>query len=135
MFTYHVIIQRILSVYWEDPNFVEWFSIVCAWTLWPLMQVDRLHSAYYCIMAIFVSMILFRRGGVGQSRVQAFSGFFLRRSMPNICFVGMIVLHLLQATIYPPSNLPDLYEVFWCIAGCAMLSLGYVITLCKLAEN
>merc|ERR1712157_320462 len=44
-------------LFWEDPIFVEWFSIVCVWTLWPLMQVDRLHSAYFCIVTIFASMI------------------------------------------------------------------------------
>mmetsp|Transcript_4928 Transcript_4928/g.5636 ORF Transcript_4928/g.5636 Transcript_4928/m.5636 type:complete len:404 (-) Transcript_4928:182-1393(-) len=121
-------------IFWQDPMFIEWFSFVCVWSLWPLMQVDRLQVAYWCITTIFASMVWFRRIGMGKTKVMTiFSGkSTLLRAIPNISYVGMIGLHVVQALIHAPPRLPDLYEVLWSVAGCAMFSFAWFVTIIKL---
>eukprot|EP00957_Ditylum_brightwellii_P149699 11399896-Ditylum_brightwellii.AAC.1 len=41
----------------DSPMFISWFSLVAVWTLWPLLQVDRLQVAYVTCTAIFVSLL------------------------------------------------------------------------------
>jgi alpha-1,3-glucosyltransferase len=124
-------------LFWQDPLFVEWFSFVCVWSLYPLIQVDRLQVAYWCITTIFASMVWFRRIGMGQTKVMSiFSGkSLLLRAIPNLSFVGMIGLHVAQALIPPPSRLPDLYEVLWSVAGCGMFSFAWLVTIIKLYSS
>lgn len=122
-------------VFWQDPVFVEWFSFVCVWSLWPLLQVDRLQVAYWCMVSIFASMVWFRRIIMGQSTniETIFSGKSLVwRSMPNLSFVCMIGLHIAQVSFPAPSNLPDLYEVLWSVAGCGMFAFAWSVTIFKL---
>ena len=117
---------------WEDPSFVEWFSFVCLWTLWPLLQVDRLQTAYFCMILAFVSMVWFRRSSMEESKAESsiFSG--VRKVIPILSFVGMIALHIIQGLVPAPSRLPDLYEVLWSVAGCGMFSIAWVVTIVKL---
>jgi alpha-1,3-glucosyltransferase len=118
---------------WQDPAFVEWFSIVCVWSIWPLLQVDRLQMAYVCTVVIFISLVAFRRMGMGLLRVPTiFSGNILFRSIPTLSYMGMLGLHVLQAVVPPPENLPDLYEVLWSVAGCGMFVIAWLVTVTKL---
>ena len=121
-------------LFWDDPVFVEWFSFVCVWSLWPLIQVDRLQTAYSCMVLIFVSMVWFRRMGMEQPKTESiFSGESLvLRSVPNLCFMCMITLHIAQVLVPAPSRLPDLYEVLWSVAGCGMFSIAWLATIFKL---
>jgi alpha-1,3-glucosyltransferase len=121
-------------VYWQDPNFVEWFAFVCVWSLWPLLQVDRLQMAYWCTVTVFASIVWLRRTIMGQSKsASIFSDKSLvLRSIPAVCLVGMIGLHIAQAFVPAPTNLPDLYEVLWSVAGCGMFSIAWLATVFKL---
>ena len=121
-------------VFWEDPIFVEWFSFVCVWSLWPLLQVDRLQVAYCCMVSIFASMILFRRICTTQSKTASIfsSKSLFWRFIPGLSFICMIGLHITQILLPAPSNLPDLYEVLWSAAGCGMFSLAWLATIFKL---
>mmetsp|Transcript_5392 Transcript_5392/g.15656 ORF Transcript_5392/g.15656 Transcript_5392/m.15656 type:complete len:545 (+) Transcript_5392:177-1811(+) len=124
-------------LFWEDPDFVEWFSFVCVWSLYPLLQVDRLQIAYWSTVAIFASMVWFRRISMGQTKVDTiFSGKSLVwRSIPNLSYAGMIGMHAAQVFIPTPSNLPDLFEVLWSVAGCGMFSLAWFATIIKLYSS
>lgn len=118
-------------VFWQDPIFVEWFAFVCVWSLWPLLQVDRLQTAYWCMICVFASMVWFRRISTGQSKSgSVFSGIW--SYIPNLSFLCMIGLHMAQVLVPAPSNLPDLYEVLWSVAGCGMFSLAWLVTIFKL---
>jgi alpha-1,3-glucosyltransferase len=119
---------------WEDPAFVEWFSIVCVWSLWPLLQVDRLHVAYVCTVTMFGSLIWFRR--MGQSKMTipiVFSGIF--QVIPLLSYLGMLGLHAAQIFVEAPSNLPDLFEVLWSVAGCGMFFFAWLVTCGKLFQT
>mmetsp|Transcript_4561 Transcript_4561/g.9811 ORF Transcript_4561/g.9811 Transcript_4561/m.9811 type:complete len:303 (-) Transcript_4561:221-1129(-) len=124
-------------LFWQDPLFVEWFSFVCVWSLWPLLRIDRLHIAYWSIVTLFGSMVWFRRNSMGNTVVSTvFSGrSLLWKSVPGLSYSSMIGLHLAQALFPPPLHLPDLYEVLWSLTGCAMLSVAWVVTLLKLYHN
>ena len=130
---------------WEDPVFVEWFSVVCLWSLWPLLTVDRLQVAYWCMGSVFASMVWFRRittssstmvGGFSPTSTtngSVFSGkYWIWMSLPDLSFVGMMGLHMAQVLVPAPSHLPDLYEVLWSVAGCGMVSFAWSVTIFKL---
>ncbi|VEU44937.1 unnamed protein product [Pseudo-nitzschia multistriata] len=120
-------------LFWEDPVFVEWFSLVSVWTLYPLFRVDRLQVAYWCVVVIFASMVWFRHISMGQKKIDTiFSDTSMLRKIPYLSYVGMIGLHAAQALIPTPSNLPDLYEVLWSVAGCGMFSIAWLATIIKL---
>jgi alpha-1,3-glucosyltransferase len=116
---------------WQDPILVDWFSIVCVWTLWPLLQVDRLHVAYVCMVAIFGSLIWCRRQA-NESVPSVFSG--LLGWIPAVSYLGMLGLHLAEIFVPVPSHLPDLFEVLWSVAGCGMFCLSWSITCVKLFQ-
>mmetsp|Transcript_1979 Transcript_1979/g.4463 ORF Transcript_1979/g.4463 Transcript_1979/m.4463 type:complete len:517 (-) Transcript_1979:134-1684(-) len=113
---------------WEDPKFVLWFSRACTWTLWPLLQVDRLHAPYFCMLIIFEALI-----HLGQyyssSKSSVFSGIF--SLVPGLTYAVMIGLHATEFFFGPPAALPDLYPVLWSVLGCAMFCLAYIISCAK----
>jgi len=120
-------------LYWNDAVFVQWFSVMCTWTLWPLIQVDRLEAAYFCTSFIFVALCLLSAEGHDR---QHDSSFFdtnkLAKTLVPLSYVGMVVLHVLEFVVVPPPNLPDLFPVLWSIAGCGMICLAWLITCWQL---
>lgn len=121
-------------LFWQDPAYIEWFSFVCVWSLWPLLQVDRLQVAYCCIITIFASLVWFRRIGMSETKaLQIFSGkLSLLRAIPNLSYIGMICLHVTQALIPAPERLPDLYEVLWSVTGCGLFLFAWFVTTFEL---
>jgi alpha-1,3-glucosyltransferase len=112
---------------WEDVTFVTWFSLVSAWTLWPLIRVDRLEVAYFCTMLIFVTMVwLF--GAFNQTSKSSFDRLTISRAVVPVSTLGMLLLHLLEAAVTPPASLPDVFPVLWSIAGCGMFCLAWLVT-------
>jgi alpha-1,3-glucosyltransferase len=116
---------------WQDAAFVDWFSIACAWTLWPLLQVDRLHSAYACMIVIFACLIWMRRQQEAPVSASVFSGTFLS-SIPILTILGMLGLHALEIVVEIPPHLPDLFELLWSLAGCGMFCVAWFVTCWKL---
>lgn len=133
-------------LFWQDPTFVEWFSLVCVWTLWPLLRVDRLQVAYFCCGTIFVSLIWFRRMGMGQMNVPTIfsrsppgSNFIVvalslfLSLIPSVSFSAMIGLHVAQIIApHPISTLPDLFEVLWSVVGCGLFCVAWLVTVVKM---
>ena len=122
-------------LYWHDDVFVQWFSIMSAWTLWPLIQVDRLEAAYFCTLAIFVSLSFLSLEGYVRQNPSFFDCCKLTMIMVPLSYIGMVLLHLLEVAFPPPFNLPDLFPVLWSIAGCAMICLAWLITCWHLYES
>lgn len=111
---------------WQDPVFSDWFSIVSCWTLWPLLQTDRLQIPYVCCLLMFETMIRIRKSTTGQTTS------IVPIWIPRGTYVGMIFLHVAQQVIPLPSHLPDLFEVLWATAGCAMFCISWCVTCIKL---
>lgn len=108
---------------WEDPKFVLWFSRACAWSLWPLLQVDRLHAQYYSMFIVFEILIYL---GQDWNSSSLFSGIFAL--VPTLSYAVMIGLHAAEFYIGAPASLPDLYPVLWSVFGCGMFCLAYIVS-------
>ena len=115
-----------LSLLWEDdPTFVDWFSIIAAWTLWPLLVIDRLRVAYLCTMLVVLNLMGLRSLLYGNNKDAI-------NWMPHVLVqasrAAMLVLHTLEIFITPPPHLPDIFPVLWAIVGCGFCSLAWVLT-------
>lgn len=119
---------------WEDIEFINWFSIVCVWTIWPLMRVDRLEVAYVCTIVMFIALTMLFRENVRtwkQSETNQksfFQQFTVTRSIVPLSVLIMLTLHVLEFTLSVPSRLPDLFPLLWSVAGCGMFCLAWLIT-------
>lgn len=118
------------TILWtDDPTFVEWFSIVTTWTLWPLLQIDRLRTAYVCTMVIFVSALGLQREW---SKDVSRKGFFEQNALfgyiPRASYAVMIALHGAEIVVAPPVHLPDLFPVLWSIVGCGFCCTAWLVT-------
>ena len=113
---------------WQDSKLVEWFSIASCWSLWPLLQTDRLDLPYVCCNVLFVALLWLRQSMV----VESTSIFNLLPWLPTLSYAGMLILHLLQLCIPAPTNLPDIFEVLWSAGGCGMFCIAWCMTCIKL---
>jgi alpha-1,3-glucosyltransferase len=113
---------------WQDPTLVDWFSVASCWTLWPLLQTDRLQLPYICCIMLFLALVRLRHLTVGHTP----SIFRSVPWVPTLSYFGMLILHLLQLVIPAPTNLPDIYEVLWSVAGCGVFCIAWCITCMKL---
>lgn len=132
----------------QDRTFALWFSIVTTWTLWPLLVVDRLRTAYVCLGTIFIalqqvgSIVLLssgdgsrsggtRRKASGGSKSIS-SGFFeqniLFRTIPTLSYTVMLGLHTMEAVMPVSPNLPDLFPVLWSVVGCGFCCLAWIVS-------
>ena len=123
-------------LYWNDIAFVQWFSVMSTWTLWPLIVVDRLEACYVCLVLMFVSLCCWQ-SDMGHDRQQNASVFHynrLTRWLVPFMYAGMATLHVLEVFVVPPPNLPDLFPVLWSIAGCGMICVAWITTCLHLYE-
>ena len=118
---------------WQDPVFMEWFSYVAAWTLWPLMQVDRMEIGYLAVNLIFLCLLRFRRLFTKQATAPTIFSSYLG-AIPLFSYVVMIALHVAQVFVAAPPNLPDLYPVLWSVVGCGMICIAWCCTCWKQIE-
>ena len=131
----------------DDPDYVAWFSLVTAWTLWPLMQIDRLQTAYVCTLGIFGSTLCLWRlwmtpnegdeKCIGLGTVQAPGGWrsiisLLRRWFPVLSYIVMLLLHVAEWQIPSREGLPDLYPVLWSIVGCGFCCVAWIMSTWRL---
>jgi alpha-1,3-glucosyltransferase len=114
----------------EDATFVEWFSLVTVWTMWPLLVIDRLQVAYVCTILIFISVLRLRKELAEEKLVRI--GFFeqnwLFSWIPVLTYMLMLTLHVAEIIVPPPSSLPDLFPVLWSIVGCGFCCIAYTIS-------
>jgi len=113
----------------EAPDFVHFFSIVATWSLWPLLVIDRQTDAYICCLGIFVCINSMMKVSVSYDRLDIFSKRYITRYVPSLAWIVMIILHISELTVAPPSHLPDLYPVLWSFVGCGLFCISYLATV------
>jgi len=113
----------------DAPNFVQFFSIAATWSLWPLLVIDRLTDAYICCLGIFLCINCMMKVSVSYDRLDIFSKRYITRYCPTLAWIVMILLHVLEMNVAPPSHLPDLYPVLWSFVGCGLFCLSYLATV------
>ena len=119
----------------DDQLFAVWFVLSAAWSLWPLLVVDRLQLAYTACAAVFCSLAYLHGGPTeemrrcrgGEWRTPGPSRSMWMWTAVSATVFGMIALHFLE--IFgppPPSSLPDLFPVLWSVFGCGMFFLSWM---------
>jgi alpha-1,3-glucosyltransferase len=100
------------------PPLGDWFGIVATWTLWPLLVLDRLQTAYWCTLVFFAVALSLRKTPIPNSQVQR---------LIWLSYAAMAVLHGLELAVPPPSRMPDLFPVLWSVLGCALVSSAWLV--------
>lgn len=116
---------------YDNEEFVEWFSLVATWTLWPLLVIDRLQVAYACVMVIFLMLSVLRRHQEYDKRQPPESKRAIRLAV-ILSSSAMLCLHILEIMVEPPRNLPDLFPVLWSVAGCFFFCCSWLVTVWSL---
>jgi alpha-1,3-glucosyltransferase len=115
-----------------DETFVHWFAIVTTFTLFPLMQIDRLQTAYVCTILIYLAVLGLRKELSPISPSSRAVGFFEQNALfqliPNLSYAVMLVLHIAELVVPVPETLPDLFPVLWSIVGCGFCCIAYIGT-------
>jgi alpha-1,3-glucosyltransferase len=124
----------------EDVLFSVWFSLIAAWTMWPLLVIDRLQTAYVCTMLIFgvavqLYQLLYPELTDNNISTSFFRGMFLFRWIPALSYVAMLVLHGAELIVTVPSHLPDLFPVLWSIVGCGFCCIAWLGTCWHLYQT
>jgi len=119
---------------------LPWFTIVCTWSLWHLLVVDRLQMAYFATMVIYLCYLFYcssHRNGQGIAKdhshwvVQKTKQIFMKLVFPG-SLLAMAGLHLMEAFIVPPLSLPDIFPVLWIVVGCACFIIIWMASLMDL---
>lgn len=113
----------------KSTNLRNWFGIFTAWTLWPLMRLDRLEGTYVCTILLFYMAASVASAAedasTTSSRTQHLSSYapWLQR----VSYAVMAALHLLEFVVPAPAHLPDVYPVLWSVVGCALVGCMWLI--------
>ena len=116
----------------NDTRFVSWLSIAAAWSLWPLLQIDRLQVGYLCSMTIYLSLLHLWKNALGDDIPSLGDGLFdmypLASWLTTCAYLIMTLLHVCEIVFEVPKTLPDLFPVFWSIFGCCFFCLAWLVT-------
>lgn len=121
-------------VLYNDPTVAYWFSIVTTWTLWPLLVMDRLQTAYFSSLGIFLSICELHNHRTGSQPPHNgfFSQHWLLGWIPSFTYTVMILLHVGEWVLPAPKALPDLFAVLWSVVGCLLCCLAYIISVWRM---
>jgi len=115
-----------------DDKFVKWFSIATTWTLWPLLVIDRLQTAYACVLLIFFSFLRIGKVFFENEAEEGYGCFFdrnvLTKMLLALSYMAMIGLHVMEQTATVPERFPDLFPVLWSVVGCGFCCLAWLIS-------
>jgi alpha-1,3-glucosyltransferase len=112
----------------DAPRFISWFSVVAAWTLWPLIVIDRLANPYVCCIVIFICVCNLSSITSCENHLDIFWENPTKFILP-LSGAIMVLSHISELFIVPPRNLPDLFPVLWSIFGCGMCIFSYLVTI------
>lgn len=88
---------------------VQWINNVATFSLYPLLKRDGLTLQYF-VLLFTINWLLLRR------LLWPSALHFLLKAIVFLSYAAIVVLHVVEATIPPPSQYPDL----WVIANCAV---------------
>lgn len=129
-------------------GFGDWFAFVATWTMWPLLVLDRLQVAYWCIMLMFGAFLVAVRDY--RSTIQPeqkresqqngedngiFKQHWLLSWIPSLSAFLLLGLHAAEAVVDPPAAMTDLFPVLWSIAGCGLCLFAWMVSLWELYRD
>ena len=112
---------------------VEWFSLLSAWTLLPLMKVDKLViPMLVCIVLHVLTGRILKSEGIGAVGDNKGGLISLMRFVGYCLMVGITLLEIFYA---PPTSLPDVYPLLYALVGCGCFGVFYLVTLIEFATE
>ena len=103
--------------------FFGWFALVAGFSMFPLLSRDGLRLAYFVSQigyAALTSTVTPLKGGLFNKIV---------RALYALSMSGMVVLHLAEATLTPPSRYPDIHPVAFSAFACVHFVGAYLLVL------
>jgi len=114
----------------RHPALFGWFASVASFSLYPLLKRDGQSLPYFVGQAAYFALSLHLEALVVQQRpVPSASLAQLIRIAMGTSLLGMLTLHLLEATVLPPSRYPDLHTVVFAAYSCLHFVVAYVATV------
>lgn len=119
----------------DSPRLVAWLSLLGAWSMFPLLEKDKLQVPYVAMMVLYATLAWLFERRVG-SRSPELGPYRLVRMLGVIAvvplsFVGMVLLHVMSETQKPPASMPDLWPTLWAVVGCGALCFAYVVIVTR----
>ena len=109
----------------RQPTLFAWLSTSASFSLYPLLKRDGLTIPYAVMqaasLAIALSPLCAAPAGQRVLELPRLAAFSM-----GISLIGMLALHVVEATIAPPTRYPDLHSVAFAAYSCAHFCLAYL---------
>lgn len=137
----------------------HWFPMVCTWSLWHLMVLDRLQVVYFAVLALYMCYVWWWQGlsplmqrhcnQISKEeeeeeenddddvvdRKQCGEFVILNKIVIPCSMAGMVGLHVAEAFVSPPKNLPDIFPVLWTVVACMAFVAMWIESLLSLRSK
>lgn len=117
-----------------EPLLIGWFQIIGVWTMFPLLVKDGLRIPYFAVCVLYMTYLYFMTRSDSAALIRGNES----TRMPHIprwakvvfvtlSLLGACILHVLEATVNPPSNYPHIYPALFSIYGALNLVACYLL--------
>ncbi|RAK78559.1 dolichyl-P-Glc:Man(9)GlcNAc(2)-PP-dolichol alpha-1,3-glucosyltransferase ALG6 [Aspergillus fijiensis CBS 313.89] len=124
----------------ETRAWVGWANILGTWTMYPLLKRDELRVPYFVMTLLWAYLM-----GLPPTSLEAYRSRdssedsaepHVLTKLVHICFyLAMIVWHVVEAFVPPPSDKPDLWVVLNVLIGAGGFGLAYLWCVWKLIQQ
>ncbi|CAG8936506.1 unnamed protein product [Penicillium salamii] len=124
----------------EMRAWVGWANILGSWTMYPLLKRDELRIPYFVLTMLWAYLL-----GLPPTSFETYrsrvprdtsSGQFEPSTLTTLLhfsfYIVMIVWHVLEAFVAPPSGKPDLWVVLNALIGAGGFGIAYLWCMWKL---
>lgn len=123
----------------EYRVWIGWANVLGTWTMYPLLKRDGLATPYAVLTLLWTYLIGIPPTSIdlysyspGKGRGQADGVYFSTTVLHSTFYISMMVWHMLELFVPPPSNKPDLYPVINALLGAMGFGICYLWCLWKL---
>ena len=115
------------------PRELGWFVAVCTFSLFPLLQRDG-QTLPYCVMQLLFCLLSRLHAAhalpaTAAAAAQPAAAAAVKSTgwrLPALSALGMLAIHLVEATLSPPTRYPDLHSVAFAAYSCVHLVAFYL---------
>lgn len=111
-------------------------NVLGCWTMFPLLVRDGLRIPYFVLTCLWAWLMGLPPFSLSTLRASAEEGglSIFSKTIHALLYVGMIGWHVVEATLSPPDDKPDLWVVANVCLGCAGFGMCYLWCLWRSVE-